>query len=115
MREQVEVQYSETTGKLRVYYNKPNGYQSRAEFDAIVEAMWITSTMVQLQAGHGELNKRALLKIAQCLYDRHAERVMIKRAKGRVMPWGTLTHSDDHEDTYVVNLLELRHRGLIHG
>lgn len=111
----VEVQYTETTGKLRVYYNKPNGYKNRAEFDAIVEAMWITGSMVQLQAGKGELTKRALLKIAQRLYDKGAERVIVQRARGKGMPWGTLTHSDGVEDTYLVNLLEMRHRGLIHG
>lgn len=111
----VDVHYAEKTADLRVYYNKPDGYQNRAEFDAIVGVMWITGSMVQLQAGHGELKKRALLKIAQLLYDRGSERVIVQRAKGKTMPWGTLTHSDEHEDTYMINLLELLHRCLIHA
>lgn len=108
------VHYAHTTGKLRVY-NSPDGYQNRAEYDAIVEALWITQSMVQLQAGHGDLSKRALLAIASRLFKLGCERVLIQRAAGRGMPWGTLTHQEDGLDTYLVNLLDLRDKGLIDG
>lgn len=108
------IHYAHTTGKLRVY-SSPDGYKNRVEYDAIVEALWITQSMVQLQAGKGHLTKRALLAIAETLYRHGAERVLIQRAKGRSMPWGKLTHSDEHEDTYLVDLLEMRDRGLIGG
>lgn len=115
MTDTVEVQYTETTGKLRVYYNKPNGYANRAEYDAIVESMWITPSMPQLQAGKGKITRRAILKIFQTLLEKGAERVIVQRAKGKGMPWGILIDSDDKEDTFMVNLLELKHRGLIGG
>lgn len=108
------VHYAHTTGKLRIY-RSPDGYKNRAEYDAIVEALWITQSMVQLQAGHGDLNKRALLAIGTELFKRGAERVLIQRAKGRSMPWGVIIESNDQEDTYLVNLLEMRHRGLINA
>lgn len=115
MNSQVTVHYADKTADLRVYYNNPNGYAERAEYDAIVGVMWITGAMVQLQGGHGELTKRALLKIAEKLCQRGAERLLIQRAAGKHVPWGTLTHSDGQEDTYMVNLLELQRRGLING
>jgi hypothetical protein len=108
------VHYAHTTGKLRVY-SSPDGYKNRDEYDAIIEAMWLTQTMVQLQAGHGELKKQALLAIATELFKRGAERVLIQRAKGKRMPWGEMIESTDREDTYLVNLLEMRHRGLINA
>lgn len=115
MSNSVKVQYTEKTGDLRVYYDKPNGYAERAEYDAIVGVIWVTARMAQLHGGHGELNKRALLKIAQQMFDKGAERLLIQRAKGKHVPWGVLMHSEDQEDTYLVNLLEMLHKGLIRG
>lgn len=109
---EIHVEYVDTTGRLKVY-DTPDGYANRDEYRAVIQVLWITTTLVQLQDAKGELSKRALLKISQRLFDKGAEQVQIQRAKGRIMPWGELIESTDTEDTYLVNLLEMRHRGLI--
>ena len=108
------IHYAHTSGKLRLYAS-PDGYKNRAEYDAITEALWITQTTIQLQCAKGDLNRRAILAVFAKCYSLGAERIIIQRAKGRKMPWGTVIESDEHEDTYLINLLELRHRGVIDG
>jgi len=111
---EVHIHYAHTTGKLRVY-DQQNGYTDRLEYAAIIEALWISQSMVQLQAAKGDINKRAILAIFGKLFGMGAERVLIQRAKGRRMPYGTLIESGEHEDTYLVNLLELNYRGLLNA
>ncbi|WP_026601654.1 hypothetical protein [Methylomonas sp. 11b] len=111
---EIYVEYAETTGRLKLY-DTPDGYEKRKEYQAVMQVLWISSTMVLLQDAKGELSKRALLKISQKLYDKGIERVQIVRAKGRRMSWGEIIESNDQEDVYLVNLLEMRHRGLINA
>ena len=95
--------YSQAMGEIRTY-SSPDGYQNRDPFLAIVNVIWITAQQVMLRGGKGEMDARSILAICLSLKQQGVEQLIIKRAKGKRVPWGKLTESDQYEDTYLVEL-----------
>lgn len=108
------IHYAHVSGEMRVF-SDADGYKNRVQYDAIVSVLWLTQTLAQLQGAHGRFNQRSILATYETMLQRGAERLMIKRAKGRKLPYGELIETGAAEDTYLVNLLDLQQRGLING
>jgi acetyl-CoA carboxylase carboxyltransferase component len=100
------VKYSPTTGVLRGYGNA-DGYDNREEYLYIVSVIWTSADKVVLFGAHGEHGKKSVLEVFRELYAMGAKTVEIGRANGHKMPWGVLVRSDEFEDWYSVDLMEV--------
>ena len=98
--------YSHTSGVIRTYAKDKN-YDLKDEYTAIVSVIWASESHVVLFGSHGEYGKQDIKDVFHELVLMGAKTAEIARAKGRRMPWGTLIRSDEFEDWYSVDLMEV--------
>ena len=99
--------YTQSTGELRTYQNK-NGYKQRQPYECMINVIWIADDIALLRGATGELSRPGIIAVAKTLYQQGARQLIIKRKKGKKLPFGQLTESTDVEDTYHVNLATIK-------
>lgn len=103
MTEQPYAHYCQTTGEIRTYSHQ-QGYKNRDLHDAFVNVIWTADNTAMLRGASGTLHVKAMLAICKTLQQQGAEKLIIKRRKGKRVPFGELIKSTEYEDTFLVDL-----------
>ncbi|NOR68143.1 MAG: hypothetical protein GQ532_00330 [Methylomarinum sp.] len=102
-------EYSETNGLIRVY-TEGHDYKKRSLFVGVVSVFWIddkTAFLFGALTNATDNTKRDLLPVFDQLIKRGATKAQMKRSKGHKMPFGRIVASDEFEDMWEVDFLEL--------
>lgn len=106
--------YTATAGELRLY-DQANGYQTRQDYRAIINVLWLSDSKVMLRGAHGKLTKSVMRAAVTTLYQAGARTVIANRAKGHVLPLATCIEEGDFMDTWQLDLQSLKKMGVMDG
>ncbi len=103
MTEQNHVHYLHTSGELRIY-SDPQGYEKRQPHSGFINVLWLDENTAMLRGAIGRMQVKTMLAIVKALQQQGAKKLLIKRRKGKRVPFGRLIESSEYESTFEVDL-----------